>query len=127
MDNTAGTRSSSLALQTSDVIDVMWDPTREVFAIYAKTWLDGPDGQLSWKRGVVRSESKEFIHWSKPQLMMWPDEGDSREGEHGLERDGAGGGGGGAQLHGGPAFFCSGMYSHVRTAVNSSVANSGSL
>ena len=76
----------------SDVIDLMYDPPRETFVIYAKTWIDGPDGRQFWKRAVVRTESQDFIHWSRPELVMAPD---AREA---------------GQLHGAPVFFRHGMY-----------------
>ena len=87
-------------LSVSDVIDLMYDPKRESYVIYAKTWLDGPDGRMFWKRGVVRTESKDFVAWSKPQLMMAPDEGDA------------------GQLHGGPAFFHGGVYFSLLQVLN---------
>ncbi len=91
-------------LSTSDVTDPIWDPLRGLFAIYAKTWLDAPDGTMHWKRAVVRTESRDFIHWSKPQLVLWPDELDSPGDDRELARTAGGGGSGGIQLHSGPAF-----------------------
>lgn len=79
-------------LSVSDVIDLSYDPKREAYMLYAKTWLDGPDGRMYWKRAVARTESKDFIHWSQPQLVMAPDEEDS------------------GQLHGGPTFFYHDVY-----------------
>lgn len=79
-------------LAISDVIDATYDAKREVFVIYAKTWLDGPDGRMFWKRGIVRTESKDFVNWSKPELMMAPDEHDA------------------GQLHGGPTFLYHDVY-----------------
>jgi hypothetical protein len=99
-----------IPLSVSDVIDVAYDPKRSVFMIYAKTWLDGPKGDLFWKRAVVRTESKDFVHWSKPQLVMAPDEFDGQAGEHELERSTVGGGSGGVQLHSGPTFFHNDVY-----------------
>ncbi|MSU23277.1 MAG: hypothetical protein EXS32_05565 [Opitutus sp.] len=90
-------------LSVSDVIDVAYDPPRELFMIFAKTWIDGPNGQ-SWKRAVVRTDSKDFIHWSKPQLALAPDEHD------GITPGAYGGSRTGVQLHGGPAFFHKGIY-----------------
>ena len=60
----------------ADALDAMWDPVREVFAIYGKMWIDGPDGKMYWKHAAGRTESKDFIHWSQPQLVMTPDEFD---------------------------------------------------
>ena len=64
-------------VSVSDVIDLIWDQNRQVYAVYAKTWLDGPKGNMHWKRAVVRTESKNFIDWTKPRLIIWPDEFDS--------------------------------------------------
>ncbi len=94
----------------SDVNDVMFDPVREMFVIYGKTWIDGHTGE-QWKRAIVRSESRDFLHWSQPQLMMAPDEFDGWEGDDlELETSGVGGGSKGIQLHGGPVFYYQGVY-----------------
>jgi hypothetical protein len=66
----------SVPLSMADALDVMWDPVREVFAIYGKMWIDGPDGKMYWKHAAARTESKDFINWSQPQLVMTPDEFD---------------------------------------------------
>jgi hypothetical protein len=85
----------------SDVIDASYDPARDVFIIFSKTFVDGPDGQIGWKRGVARIESKDFIHWSTPQVVMAPDEFDDPKGlRAGL----------GVELHGGPTFFYNDLY-----------------
>jgi len=97
-------------LSTSDVIDLIWDEKPQVYAIYAKTWLDGPEGVMHWKRAVVRTESKDFINWTKPQLVMAADEFDSDWGEHEMLRNAGGGGSGGIQFHSGPAFCYKDMY-----------------
>ncbi len=101
----------------SDVIDVAYDPTDQKYFIYSKTWIDGPKGKLFWKRAVVRTESQDFVHWSRPQLVMWPDEYDDANAIAGLvssdrdalpanKRENVKG----AQLHGGPAFIYHGIY-----------------
>ena len=103
-----GTRCHPIGI--SDVIDVAWDPKRDLFMIYAKTWLDGPKGDMFWKRAVVRTDSVDFVHWSKPRLMMAPDEFDGDGGDHELDRGSVGGGSGGVQMHSGPAFCYDDMY-----------------
>ncbi|MGI9454965.1 MAG: prolyl oligopeptidase family serine peptidase, partial [Aeoliella sp.] len=97
-------------LSTSDVIDPIWDSKKKCYVIYAKTWLDGPDGSMHWKRAVVRTESKDFIHWTKPVLVIAPDEHDDPAGESSLARNAGGGGTGRKQLHSGPAFVYNDMY-----------------
>jgi hypothetical protein len=97
-------------MSVSDVVDVAWDPKRDVFMVYAKVWMDGPKGDMFWKRAVVRTESVDFVHWSKPQLVIAPDEFDGQGGDHELERTTVGGGSGGTQLHSGPVFFHNEVY-----------------
>ena len=70
----------------------MHDRVRKRFVIYAKTWIDGPNGDRFWKRAVVRTESSDFISWSKPNLVIAPGDEDS------------------GQIHGAPAFFRHGIY-----------------
>ena len=54
----------------SDAMDVFYDPLRQVYAAYGKSWTPGPDGGLAWKHGMARIESRDFIHWSKPELLL---------------------------------------------------------
>ena len=49
----------------SDVLDLTYDPVAKKYLVYSKGWIDGPDGLIGWKRTVVRSESDDFIKWSK--------------------------------------------------------------
>ncbi len=63
-------------LAMSDGADVMWDPVRSVWAIYGKMWIDRPDGRLVWKHGMGRVESRDFLHWSVPELLVAPDDDD---------------------------------------------------
>jgi hypothetical protein len=81
-------------LTMSDVIDVFWDPVRQVFVIMDKFWIDGPDGGTAWKMALGRTESKDFLTWSKPQLVLAPDDEDSPD----------------VEFHGAPAFFHKGRY-----------------
>jgi hypothetical protein len=64
-------------LAMSDGADVMWDPIRSLWAIYGKMWIDRPDGTLVWKHGMGRVESRDFLHWSKPELLLTPDDDDT--------------------------------------------------
>lgn len=61
-------------LSISDAVDVIWDPKRKVYAMYSKMWIDGPDGTMYWKHAMGRTESKDFIHWGKPQVLLTSDE-----------------------------------------------------
>ncbi len=84
----------------SDVIDLLYDPRREAYAIYGKTWINGPNGDLYWKRAVVRTESKDFLNWSTPELVFVPDELEVAQGGDASK----------IEIHGGPTFFYSGVY-----------------
>jgi hypothetical protein len=84
----------SYPLTMSDVFDVFWDPIRQVFVLLGKFWIDGPDGGMAWKNGIARSESKDFIIWSKPQLVLVPDDHDHAD----------------VEFHGAAGFFHKGRY-----------------
>ena len=91
-------------LTTSDVVDASWDPLTKLYLIYAKAWIDAPNGTTFWKRAIVRTESQDFIHWAKPALVMSPDEFDGHTpAKFGGTRQGV-------QLHGAPVFIHEGVY-----------------
>ncbi|MBM3858724.1 MAG: hypothetical protein FJ395_03635 [Verrucomicrobia bacterium] len=81
-------------LTMSDAADVFYDPVRAVFAIYGKMWMDAPDGTMAWKHGMGRIESKDFLHWSKPQFLLGPDDQDTPD----------------AEFHTSPVFFYADRY-----------------
>jgi pimeloyl-ACP methyl ester carboxylesterase len=83
-----------IPLSLSDTADVFFDPVRKVYAVYGKTWLQGPNGGLAWKHGMARSESSDFLHWSKPQILATPDDHDDRH----------------LEFHTSPVFFHQGVY-----------------
>ena len=87
-------RPWAIPLSMSDALDALYDPVRDVFAIYGKMWIDGPDGGMHWKHAMGRIESKDFIHWSRPQLVLTPDEQDPAW----------------VEFHTAPVFFYSGVY-----------------
>jgi hypothetical protein len=88
----------------SDVLDAMYDARRQRYVVYAKAWIDAPDGKLFWKRAIARTESRDFVAWSPPQLVLAPDEHD------GVRPARAGGTRTGVQLHGAPVFVRHGVY-----------------
>jgi hypothetical protein len=91
-------------LSVSDVIDASWDPIAKKYLVFAKAWVDAPNGTTFWKRAIVRTESDDFIHWKQPELVMIPDEFDGqRPAEFGGARKGV-------QLHGAPVFVHEGIY-----------------
>ena len=69
-------RSWDVPLSMSDAVDVLYDPKGDLFVIYGKMWIDAPDGGMYWKHGMGRTTSKNFIDWSKPELLCVPDEFD---------------------------------------------------
>ncbi len=69
-------RPWAIPLSMADAYDVFYDPARQSFVNYAKMWIDGPDGGMHWKHAMGRIESKDFIHWSKPELILTPDDAD---------------------------------------------------
>ena len=88
----------------SDVLDATYDPARKKYVVFAKGWIDGPDGRTFWKRSVVRTESDDFVKWSPAQFVMAPDEHD------GLHPAAYPGTRQGVQLHSAPAFVHHGVY-----------------
>jgi hypothetical protein len=81
-------------LGMSDALDVFFDPRREAFVGYGKMWTPWPDGTLAWKHGMGRVESKDFIHWSKPELILTVNDRDPPQ----------------IEFHTSPVFFYNGMY-----------------
>ena len=98
-------REWSVPLACSDALDVIYDPGPGVFAIYHKMWLDGPDGRMYWKHAMGRTESRDFVHWSKPELLLAPDESDPPY----------------VEFHHSPVFFYSGCYFALLQILNRSV------
>ena len=70
-------REWAVPLSIADAHDIYFDRKRGTFVDVAKMWIDGPDGKMFWKHGIGRSESKDFLHWSKPELILTPDEHDA--------------------------------------------------
>jgi hypothetical protein len=60
----------------SDAVDVLWDARLRRYVCYGKMWMAGPDGGLNWKHAMGRSESADFLQWSRPQLLTYPNEHD---------------------------------------------------
>lgn len=69
-------RPWSIPLSISDALFAMYDPKRHVYVIYSKMWIDSPDGTMYWKHVMARTESKDFIHWSNPEIVLTPDDRD---------------------------------------------------
>lgn len=86
-------REWSVPLAVSDALDAIIDP-RGGYAIYSKMWIDGPDGRMYWKHAMGRTGSKDFIHWSRPQVLLTSDELDP----------------GYVEFHHSPVFYYQGCY-----------------
>jgi hypothetical protein len=69
-------RQLLLPLSLSDAADPLFDPVRQTWVVYGKAWIPGPDGGLGWKHAMGRSESRDLLHWSRPQIVSFPDERD---------------------------------------------------
>lgn len=63
-------------LSISDAVDLFYDPPKRCFSLYHKMWIDGPDGKMFWKHGMGRTQSRNFMEWTRPQLLLTPDEFD---------------------------------------------------
>lgn len=81
-------------LVMADAVDVFYDPRRAEYVIYAKMWMDAPDGGAAWKHGMGRIASKDFLTWSRPQFLLGPDDRDSPD----------------AEFHTSPVFFYNDRY-----------------
>ena len=66
----------NVPLSMADAVDVFRDPVREEYVDYAKMWIDGPAGDTRWKHAMGRIASRDFIHWTKPELILTPDDED---------------------------------------------------
>ena len=69
-------RPWSVPLAISDALYALYDPKRSVYEIYSKMWIDRPDGGMYWKHAMARTQSSDFIHWSKPEIVLTPDDFD---------------------------------------------------
>lgn len=78
----------------SDAADVFYDPRHEAYVVYGKAWIQGPAGGLAWKHAMARVESKDFLTWTKPQLVANTDDLDPVN----------------TEFHTSPVFFKDGCY-----------------
>jgi hypothetical protein len=81
-------------LVMADAVDVFYDPRRAEYVIYAKMWMDGPDGGAAWKHGMGRIASKDLLTWGKPEFILGPDDRDRPD----------------AEFHTSPVFFYNDRY-----------------
>jgi hypothetical protein len=65
-----------IPLSIADAFDLMYDPRAQVFGIYGKMWIDGPDGRMFWKHAAHRATSKDLVHWGPPTVCLVPDDDD---------------------------------------------------
>jgi hypothetical protein len=91
----------------SDALDVFYDARLGVFVGYGKMWTPWPDGTLSWKHAMGRMESKDFIHWSKPELILTVNDRDAPE----------------LEFHTSPVFMHHGMYFSLNQILDRTVGS----
>lgn len=91
-----------LPLTMSDAADVFYDAPRGRFVICGKLWLAGPDGGLAWKHGMGRTESRDFVHWSPPEVVLTPDDFDPPD----------------LEFHTSPVFYHEGVYFGLNQILN---------
>jgi len=87
-------RSWRVPLAMSDALDVFYDERLGLFVGYGKMWTPAPDGTLAWKHAMGRIESKDFIRWSKPELVLTVNDRDAAQ----------------LEFHTSPVFAYNGMY-----------------
>ena len=68
-------------LTMADAVDLFFDPRREAYVICGKMWMDAPDGGSAWKHAMGRIESKDLVHWSKPEFILSVDDADGPDAE----------------------------------------------
>ncbi len=60
----------------SDVMDLVRDPGSGKFVVYAKGWnkdawkSDGKENKETSQRIILRSESTDFVNWSRPEPVV---------------------------------------------------------
>lgn len=91
-----------IPLSMSDAADVMYDPNCGKYVAYGKAWIQGPAGGLAWKHAMARSESVDFLTWSKPQIVSGPDDLDPPN----------------TEFHTSPVFFYKGCYFCLNQILN---------
>lgn len=95
----------TIPLSISDAMDAIYDPRAGAFVIYHKMWIDRPDGMINWKHAMGRTVSQDFIHWSRPELVLAPDEFDPEW----------------VEFHHSPAFFYNDCYFALLQILNRAV------
>ena len=81
-NQSAGTRrvgdTWAVPLSESDAMNAMWDPKSKQYRVYSKTWIDGIDGNMFWKRAVAMHASTDLVDFpsNTGHLCLYPDEHD---------------------------------------------------
>jgi hypothetical protein len=97
-------KSWLLPLSMSDAQDVFYDGLKGCYASYGKMWMQGPDGGTHWKHGMGRIESRDFVHWSKPQFILGVSDNDPPQ----------------VEFHTSPVFLYNGQYFSLNQILNRS-------
>jgi hypothetical protein len=69
-------RPWSVPLALSDALSAIYNPKVGMYEIYGKMWIDQPDGSMYWKHVMARTQSRDFVHWSRPEIVLAPDDED---------------------------------------------------
>lgn len=69
-------RPWAVPLALSDAISAIYNPRLRLYEIYGKMWIDRPDGGMYWKHVMARTQSPDFVHWSRPQIVLASDDAD---------------------------------------------------
>ncbi len=91
----------------SDALDVLYDARLGVFVGYGKMWTPWPDGTIAWKHAMGRMESKDFMHWSKPELIAAVNDRDAAQ----------------LEFHTSPVFMHNGMYFSLNQILDRAVGS----
>ena len=59
-------------------MNALWDPKSKQYRVYSKTWIDGIDGNMFWKRAVAMYASTDLVDFpsNTGHLCLYPDEHD---------------------------------------------------
>jgi hypothetical protein len=69
-------RPWAVPLALSDALSAIYNSRLGLYEIYGKMWIDRPDGGMYWKHVMARTQSHDFVHWSRPQIVLAPDDDD---------------------------------------------------
>lgn len=83
-------KQAGIGTYISDIIEGCWDPINREYLIGCKVNRNGypgtpPHNSEGYRRLVAVTRSKDFIHWSRPELAMTPDPANGLEEFYGMK------------------------------------------